>query len=101
MAIARQRIHVPRGGWLRAISGLITGTLWEGGEVDRLERAFADFIGQVAARHGSDPGVLAWSVRNEPAYYDIWRERWGEIATPLLWSHAKYLILCTVTSKND
>jgi dTDP-4-amino-4,6-dideoxygalactose transaminase len=45
VAIARQRIHVPRGGWLRAISGLITGTLWEGGEVDRLERAFADFIG--------------------------------------------------------
>jgi dTDP-4-amino-4,6-dideoxygalactose transaminase len=45
MAIARQRIHVPRGGWLRAMSGTITGTLWEGDEVDRLERAFADFIG--------------------------------------------------------
>jgi dTDP-4-amino-4,6-dideoxygalactose transaminase len=45
MAIARQRIHLPPGGWRRAISGLITGTLWEGNAVARLERAFADFIG--------------------------------------------------------
>ena len=44
MAIARQRIHLPPGGWRRAISGLITGTLWNGAEVDRLERAFADLF---------------------------------------------------------
>ncbi len=30
---------------------------------------------------------------NEPSYYQYWVERWGEIATPLLWSHAMYLIL--------
>ncbi len=30
---------------------------------------------------------------NEPSYYPIWLERWGAIATPLLWSHAMYLIL--------
>lgn len=30
---------------------------------------------------------------NKPEYYKIWVERWGEIANPLLWSHAKYLIL--------
>lgn len=30
---------------------------------------------------------------NEPSYYPIWLRRWGTIATPLLWSHAKYLIL--------
>jgi perosamine synthetase len=45
LAIARQRIHLPPGGWRRAISGLITGALWQGDAVDRLERAFADFIG--------------------------------------------------------
>jgi GH15 family glucan-1,4-alpha-glucosidase len=28
-----------------------------------------------------------------PRYLDIWRERRGEIANPLLWSHAKYIIL--------
>ncbi len=31
---------------------------------------------------------------NDPAMYKPWRDRWGEIARPLLWSHAKYLILC-------
>jgi GH15 family glucan-1,4-alpha-glucosidase len=30
---------------------------------------------------------------NDPAYLPVWRERWGEIARPLLWSHAKHLIL--------
>jgi GH15 family glucan-1,4-alpha-glucosidase len=28
----------------------------------------------------------------DPSYLQPWRERWGEIATPLLWSHAQYLI---------
>ena len=28
-----------------------------------------------------------------PDRYQEWVERWGEIATPLLWSHAKYLLL--------
>lgn len=31
---------------------------------------------------------------NVPSYYPIWVKRWGEIASPLLWSHAKYIILC-------
>jgi GH15 family glucan-1,4-alpha-glucosidase len=30
---------------------------------------------------------------NAPSHYSIWVERWGEIASPLLWSHAKYIIL--------
>jgi GH15 family glucan-1,4-alpha-glucosidase len=32
---------------------------------------------------------------NNPSYYSTWVERWGEIASPLLWSHAKYIILCS------
>lgn len=28
-----------------------------------------------------------------PVYLDYWRERWGESARPLLWSHAMHLIL--------
>ena len=31
---------------------------------------------------------------NDPSYYPSWVEQWGEVATPLLWSHAMYLILC-------
>jgi len=30
---------------------------------------------------------------NDPSYYHFWQTRWGKIATPLLWSHAMYLIL--------
>ncbi len=30
---------------------------------------------------------------NDPSYYEPWRERWGEVASPLLWSHAQYIIL--------
>ena len=30
---------------------------------------------------------------NIPSYLPIWLERWGKIASPLLWSHAKYIIL--------
>lgn len=29
---------------------------------------------------------------NDPDFFEPWRERWGNIATPLLWSHAMYLI---------
>lgn len=38
---------------------------------------------------------------NDPAYYQPWRKRWGDIACPLLWSHAKYLILyCALQDKD-
>jgi GH15 family glucan-1,4-alpha-glucosidase len=30
---------------------------------------------------------------NDQSYYEPWLKRWGKIAKPLLWSHAKYLIL--------
>lgn len=30
---------------------------------------------------------------HDPLLYESWRQRWGEIARPLLWSHAKYIIL--------
>jgi GH15 family glucan-1,4-alpha-glucosidase len=35
------------------------------------------------------------STLNDPSHYDPWFRRWGSIANPLLWSHAKYLILKT------
>lgn len=31
---------------------------------------------------------------NNPEFYPEWVSRWGEIANPLLWSHANYIILC-------
>jgi isomaltose glucohydrolase len=53
-------------------------------------------------------GRLAWIVRNardgllpeqitthaqQPSYIPIWEEKWGPVATPLLWSHAMFLVL--------
>jgi len=30
---------------------------------------------------------------NDESFFEPWRKQWGEIAQPLLWSHANYLIL--------
>ena len=32
---------------------------------------------------------------NQPSYYPTWIDRWGAIASPLLWSHANYIVLCS------
>jgi len=51
----------------------------------------------IESRTNSDlslPEQVAESL-NVPSYYPIWLERWGQIASPLLWSHAKYIILCS------
>lgn len=36
---------------------------------------------------------------NDPMMYQPWRDRWGEIARPLLWSHAQYIILTEALKK--
>ena len=41
----------------------------------------------------SDLPEQAATHLNDPSYVDEWRERWGESACPLLWSHAAYLRL--------
>lgn len=49
----------------------------------------------ILARAESDSSLPEQVVENLnfPAHYPIWVERWGKIASPLLWSHAKYIIL--------
>lgn len=49
----------------------------------------------VLAHQGGD-GALPEQLRDEPQLPDRvqeWIDRWGPIADPLLWSHAKYLLL--------
>jgi GH15 family glucan-1,4-alpha-glucosidase len=41
---------------------------------------------------GNMPEQVPTSL-NDPSYYEPWRRRWGEIACPLLWSHATHIIL--------
>ena len=38
---------------------------------------------------------------NETSMYEPWKERWGPIASPLLWSHAAYLRLERAYSQQD
>jgi GH15 family glucan-1,4-alpha-glucosidase len=38
---------------------------------------------------------------NDPGYLQPWQARWGQIANPLLWSHAQYLIAATHLSRRS
>jgi GH15 family glucan-1,4-alpha-glucosidase len=68
-------------GWFYAESGLV-------------EKAAAcrQWIEAQANPNGELPEQVPL-VLNDPNYYVPWLRQWGEIASPLLWSHAKYLIL--------
>lgn len=46
----------------------------------------------IGAKAGWLPEQVAHNL-NATSYYPLWLARWGEIANPLLWSHAKYIIL--------
>jgi GH15 family glucan-1,4-alpha-glucosidase len=58
------------------------------------EEAFAQL--EWIARHTTDQGELPEQVNDHllaPEFEKPWIERWGPVATPLLWSHAMYLTL--------
>lgn len=85
-----------------------TDTYYGGGEWVLL----AAWLGWVYSRQGNisrAQELLAWvesqadqegnlaeqipASLNDPNYYQPWCQRWGSIASPLLWSHAEYIIL--------
>lgn len=45
------------------------------------------------ANHQLDLPEQVLSNTNEPSYIKHWEELWGKVASPLLWSHAMYLVL--------
>ena len=45
VAVARQRIHLPPKGWRRALTASTQASLWDGEDIRRFEKAFAEFIG--------------------------------------------------------
>jgi isomaltose glucohydrolase len=63
----------------------------EGGERERAG-ALLDWVAAQATPEGYLPEQICTDCLS-PAHYQPWVERWGEVATPLLWSHAMYLIL--------
>jgi len=68
------------------------------GEQARAQQARVWIEAQIVGK-GYLPEQVPISL-NAPEYYDIWCKRWGGIATPLLWSHAKYIILYLLTSES-
>ena len=68
-------------GWYKAL----TGHRRQAQEIRSWIEATADLSGQLPEQV---PQIL-----NDPASYQPWVDRWGEIARPLLWSHAMYLLL--------
>lgn len=64
----------------------------DAGQLDRA-RAIKAWVETQATPQGDLPEQVSFNL-NEPSYYPVWLERFGTIATPLLWSHAMYLILC-------
>jgi len=64
----------------------------ETGQLDRAQGIKA-WVKAQATPQGDLPEQVPVNL-NDPSYYQVWLERWGHVATPLLWSHAKYLILC-------
>ncbi len=78
------------GAWI-----LLTGWLgWyyvRSGQIEKAKAALA-WIEQQADAEGNLPEQVP-SGLNDPNYFQPWVERWGPPATPLLWSHANYLIL--------
>jgi GH15 family glucan-1,4-alpha-glucosidase len=100
----RETLEAPTGGVHRYANDsyyggglwiLLTATL---GEVI-LERGDISEAGEVLRwieSHASDEGHLPEQIAydlNVPDTYEPWKERWGSIASPLLWSHAAYLRL--------
>jgi isomaltose glucohydrolase len=67
------------------------------GNVDAFERSRA-WVRAQALPNGDLPEQVT-TFAQEPAMIDPWRRRWGPIATPLLWSHAMYLIMEAVAPR--
>ena len=78
------------GGWL-----LLTAWLgWydlEAGEPGRARELLA-WVESQAGEDGNMPEQVPEDLI-EPPSYPVWLQRWGPVASPLLWSHAMYLIL--------
>jgi GH15 family glucan-1,4-alpha-glucosidase len=63
------------------------------GEIDKAKQSLAWVESQADADSQLPEQVP--STLNDESSYQPWVDRWGNIATPLLWSHAKYIILYT------
>jgi GH15 family glucan-1,4-alpha-glucosidase len=103
VAAARRDLAGPGGGIYRYLGD----TYYGGGQWLLLTSSLAWHLARVGDREGAAAAqdwVRAQALANgdlpeqttghsqDPAMIEPWIERWGPVATPLLWSHAMYLI---------
>jgi len=72
---------------------------WEVGERKKA-RKLRRWIEAQANERGWLPEQVAVDVNNK-SMIARWIEKWGPSATPLLWSHAEYLILCKFMGEDE
>ncbi|MDD5371304.1 MAG: hypothetical protein PHQ40_19660 [Anaerolineaceae bacterium] len=104
VAAIEQHIHRPGGGVYRYLGD----TYYGGGEWLLLAAWLGWFYAQAGKRKEAQTlrewieskvdaeGFLPEQVNDHalaPSYYDPWLKKWGPVASPLLWSHAMYIIL--------
>ncbi|HEX8948848.1 MAG TPA: glycoside hydrolase family 15 protein [Dissulfurispiraceae bacterium] len=67
---------------------------WYYRETGQYEKAAEakQWVGSQADAQGQLPEQVPTDL-NYPDEYGPWRDKWGEIARPLLWSHANYIVL--------
>ncbi len=107
-----KELHRPGGGVYRYSRDVYYGggewillSAWLGwyyarvGEVDKA-RQLRSWIEAQATEEGYLPEQVSAHVL-APAHYKPWLEKWGPIATPLLWSHAMYIILVEAINEAD
>lgn len=58
------------------------------------------FIQAQEKENGSLPEQISDHLL-DPPYYQKWVNRWGAVATPLLWSQAMYIILCEELKEHE
>jgi GH15 family glucan-1,4-alpha-glucosidase len=81
------------GEWV-VLAGWLGWYYAEAGEIEKATELLGWMEDQANSK-GELPEQVPRNLNNA-SYYEPWRERWGEIAQPLLWSHAKYIILSKV-----
>ena len=92
----REDVYYGGGEWI-----LLSAWLgWYYSLSDRNEKAMEllDWIESTADENGD----LTEQVNDHllaPGHYEIWLKKWGEVANPLLWSHAMYLVLVNALKK--
>lgn len=97
-------LHRPEGGVYRYNADVYYGggewlllTAWLGwyyAQTGKLEQA-ESLLGWIES-HADPEGCLAEQINEHPLapeYFEPWQKKWGPIASPLLWSHAMYIIL--------